>query len=124
MPSLQLRLSSVGSNRLIEPFRDFKLFIFAPVLVSPDPKEQLIEEVDASGTGVEAVVDSLDSQAKGANRQRVRAPEYWKGQKVWLSTKDLALRVESRTLTPHFIRLFPIAISVWTGARNRVTHFV
>lgn len=50
----------------------------------------------------------MDGYSSSANRRRSQAPEYWVGQRVWLSTRDLPLCVESNKLAPKFIGPFPI----------------
>ncbi len=47
-----------------------------------------------------------------ANRHRQRAPSFRAGQQVWLATKNLPLRVESKKLAQRFIGPFRIARKV------------
>ena len=51
---------------------------------------------------------AADRYSTAVNRRRSQAPPYKLGQKVWLSTRYLPLRVESRKLAPKFIGPFPV----------------
>lgn len=50
-----------------------------------------------------------DRVKKAADRRRRPAPEYKPGQRVWLSAKDLHLKVPSKKLAPRFVGPFPIS---------------
>lgn len=56
----------------------------------------------------QALICSVQSYEKRANKYRSPAPRYLVGQRVWLSTADLPLHLENRKLPPQFTGPFPI----------------
>ena len=57
-----------------------------------------------------------DRMKKNADRRRRPAPDYQPGQKVWLSAKDLNLKVTSKKLAPRFVGPFPVIRKIGPAA--------
>ena len=55
-----------------------------------------------------ALLGSVDRNRRFADRHRTPAPVYQPGQRVWLSSKDLPLKTDSRKLSPRFVGPYEI----------------
>lgn len=66
-----------------------------------------VPESDAMARQV--LIRQGDRVKRAADRKHRPAPKYQPGQRVWLSAKDLHLKVPSKKLAPRFVGPFPIA---------------
>ena len=57
-----------------------------------------------------------DRVKRAADRRRRPAPDYQPGQRVWLSAKDLHLKVPYKKLAPRFVGPFPVTRKVGPAA--------
>lgn len=79
--------------------RTWKRLSAAWCLVTPPPGHPLARAM---------LLRSVESYSASANRRWTPAPPYQVGQKVWLSTWDIPLWLESKKLALRFIGPFPI----------------
>ena len=64
----------------------------------------------------QVLIQQGDRVKRSADRRRRPAPDYQPGQRVWLSAKDLHLKVPSKKLAPRFVGPFPITRKVGPAA--------
>uniref|UniRef100_A0A3Q3B2I2 Gypsy retrotransposon integrase-like protein 1 n=1 Tax=Kryptolebias marmoratus TaxID=37003 RepID=A0A3Q3B2I2_KRYMA len=116
LPWVEHALNSLPSSATgLSPFHT--VFGFQPPIFSPQERSAMVPSAHASARRCHCVwrrarVALLKSSAlysRFANRRRIPAPAYLEGQRVWLSTKDFPLSVESKKLAPRFVGPFPIS---------------
>ena len=64
----------------------------------------------------EALLRTADVNRRQADRHRSPAPQYTRGQEVWLNTRDVPLRASTGKLSPRFIGPFKIQAVLSTTA--------
>lgn len=105
-----LKSSATG----LSPFE--VVFGYQPPLFSSQEREVSVPSAHASvrrchqawRRARRALLCSVEGYCKAANKRRTPAPNYRVGQRVWLSTAKMPLRVENRKLAPRFVGPFPI----------------
>lgn len=125
-----LRQASTG----ISPFQC--VLGFQPPLCPWIPSSTEVQAVDDWFRRAERVWEdthvqigrAIRRQKSAADRRRRDAPEYQPGDRVWLSTRDLRLRLPCRKLSPRFVgpfrvlrRVNPTAVTLALPAHYRIS---